>query len=102
MRDNLPIPFPQADLAAFCRKHRIRRMALFGSVLRPDFRPGSDVDVLIEFEPDARIGLFGFQAIEDELSEMLRRKVDLNTAGFLSDLFRDRVLREARDLYVAA
>lgn len=77
-------------------------MALFGSALRCDFRADSDVDVLVEFEPPVRIGLVGFQGLEDELSVLFGRKVDLNTPGFLSDSFRDRVLREARELYVAA
>lgn len=88
-------------IEAFCRRHHIRRLALFGSVLREDFTPESDVDVLIEFEPGARMGL-AFFGIQDELSQLLGRKVDLNTPGFLSEYFRDQVLREARNLYVAA
>ena len=88
-------------LATLCRRHGIRRLALFGSVLRGDVRPDSDVDVLVEFEPGQTPGL-RFIAIEDELSRLLGRKVDLNTPGFLSPHFRDRILREAFPLYEAA
>jgi predicted nucleotidyltransferase len=96
------IDIPKEKIAEFCRKHHIRKLALFGSVLRKDFRPGSDVDVLVEFEPEHIPGLIRFSAMERELSELLRRKVDLNTAGFLSRYFRDEVLREAEVQYVAA
>ncbi|HQT96212.1 MAG: nucleotidyltransferase [Acidobacteria bacterium 37-65-4] len=88
-------------LAALCRRHGIRRLALFGSVLRGDARPNSDVDVLVEFEPGRAPG-FRFIAIQDELSHLLGRTVDLNTPGFLSPHFRDRILREAFPLYEAA
>ena len=89
-----------ARIAEFCRKHNIRRLAFFGSVLRDDFTPGSDVDILVEFEPDHIPGL-AFFAMERELSDILGRKVDLNTPGFLSDYFRDEVLAEAEVLYAA-
>jgi predicted nucleotidyltransferase len=88
-------------IADFCREHRIRRLALFGSVLRDDFGPESDVDVLVEFEPDTHLGL-RFFTLERELSIILGRKVDLNTPGFLSRYFRDEILAEAMNLYVAA
>jgi predicted nucleotidyltransferase len=91
---------PKDKLADFCRRHHIRRLALFGSVLRDDFRPDSDVDVLVEFEPGYVPG-FDFVAIEDELSEMLARKVDLRTPQDLSHYFREQVVREAKALYVA-
>jgi predicted nucleotidyltransferase len=77
------------------------RPALFGSVLRDDFTPESDVDVLVEFEPGFVPGL-RFFSMEEELSTILGRKVDLNTPGFLSRYFRDRVLAEAETQYVAA
>jgi predicted nucleotidyltransferase len=80
---------------------RVRRLALFGSILRDDFRPDSDIDVLVEFEPGATPG-FGFFGMQDELSGILGRKVDLNTPQCLSKYFRDEVLREAHALYVAA
>jgi uncharacterized protein len=93
------IDFPNEKLSAFCRRHRIRRLALFGSVLRDDFRPDSDVDILVEFEPEARVGLLTLADMEIELSELLRHKVDLNTPGFLSKYFRDEVLAEAEVCY---
>jgi predicted nucleotidyltransferase len=92
---------PRDRIAAFCRQHHVRRLALFGSALRDDFTSQSDVDVLVEFESGVRVG-WSFFAMQDELSEILGRKVDLNTEGFLSRYFRDRVLAEAKDLYVAA
>jgi predicted nucleotidyltransferase len=95
------IEIPQQKIAEFCRRHRIRRLALFGSILRDDFRPESDVDVLVEFEPGARTG-YAFFGMQDELSEILGHKVDLNTPGFLSNYFRDEILREAVPLYDAA
>ena len=81
-------------LEEFCKKHHIRRMSLFGSVLHDDFRPDSDIDVLVEFEPGHVPGLSFFR-IQAELSQLLSRPVDLNTAGFLSKYFRDQVLAEA-------
>jgi predicted nucleotidyltransferase len=77
------IRIPKARLASFCKKHHIRRLALFGSVLRPDFGPKSDIDVLVEFEPNHIPGL-AFFGMQDELSKIFGRKVDLNTPGFLS------------------
>jgi predicted nucleotidyltransferase len=89
------------QIADFCRRHHIRKLAFFGSVLRNDFGPDSDVDVLVEFEPGHVPGL-AFLAMEDELSEILGRKVDLNTPGFLSPYFRDRVVAEAEVQYAQA
>ena len=90
----------RAAIADFSRRNRIRRLALFGSALRDDFRPDSDLDILVEFEPDARVGL-RFFALQRELTELLGRAVDLNTPAFLSPYFRDQVMTEAEDLYVA-
>jgi predicted nucleotidyltransferase len=95
------IAIPKEELEAFCRRNRIRRLALFGSVLRDDFTPESDIDVLVEFEPDAKVGL-SFFAMQDELSKLLGREVDLNTAGFLSPYFRNEVLEEAQPIYEPA
>ena len=92
--------FSQQRLAEFCRRHQIRRLALFGSILRDDFGPNSDIDVLVEFEPGVRTG-FRFFAIQDELSEILGRHVDLNTPECLSKYYRDRVLAEAEVQYGA-
>ena len=88
------------EIAELCERHHVRRLALFGSVLRDDFRPDSDVDVLIEFEPGKTPG-FGFITIQDELSDLLGREVDLNTSACLSRFYRDEVLGLAEDLYVA-
>lgn len=90
-----------ATIAAFCRRHRVRRLAFFGSVLRDDFGPDSDVDVLVEFEPGHVPG-FAFFDLQEELSGLLGRKVDLHTPGSLSRYFRERVVGEAQDQYVAA
>ena len=95
------IQVPQEEIAAFCQRHQIRKLALFGSVLRDDLRSESDVDVLVEFEPGTIVGLRFFE-IEQELSKLLGQKVDLNTPGFLSKYFRDQVLAEAETLYVTA
>ncbi|MHC4517297.1 MAG: nucleotidyltransferase family protein [Planctomycetota bacterium] len=85
---------PSAAVAAFCEHHHIRRLALFGSVLRDDFGAESDLDVLVEFDEGHTPGL-AFFGMEEELSALLGRKVDLNTPGFLSRYFRDDVLKEA-------
>jgi uncharacterized protein len=81
-------------IAEFCREHHIKKLAIFGSVLRPDFRVDSDIDVLVEFDPDHIPGL-AFFAMQDELSKILDRRVDLNTPQCLSRYFRDKVLQEA-------
>lgn len=94
------ITIPKEEIAEFCRCHHIHRLCLFGSVLRPDFGPESDVDVLVEFEPGHAPGLTFF-TMEKELSEILGRKVDLNTPQFLSRYFRDQVLAEAEAQYVS-
>lgn len=88
-------------IAEFCRRHHIHRLAFFGSVLREDFSPESDIDVLVEFEPGHVPG-FAFFSIQEELARLLGRPVDLNTPGFLSPYIRPRVVAEAEPLYVAA
>jgi predicted nucleotidyltransferase len=85
-------------ISEFCRRHHIKKLSLFGSVLREDFGPDSDVDVLVEFEPGHTPGL-KFITMQDELSEMLGRKVDLVTPNFLHRLIRDEVLGEAEAKY---
>lgn len=82
------IELPEKAIAEFCRRHHIRKLSLFGSVLRADFGPDSDIDVLVEFETGHVPG-FAFFAMEEELSGLLGRKVDLNTPGFLSRYIRD-------------
>lgn len=99
--DELKIPVPNKRVADFCRKHYIRKLAFFGSVLRDDFGPDSDIDVLVEFEPGHTPGLAFFE-MQEELSQILGRKVDLNTPKFLSRYFREQVIRDARVQYVQA
>ena len=94
------IEIPQEQIREFCRRNHIQKLAFFGSVLREDFLPSSDVDVIVEFEPGHVPGL-EFFAMQHELSRILGRAVDLNTPGFLSSHFRDRVLADAEVQYVA-
>ena len=94
------ITIDQEVLADFCRRHHIRRLSLFGSVLRDDFQPDSDVDVLVEFEPSYRVGLIRLAGMELELSELMGRKVDLRTPADLSRYFRQQVLDSALVQYV--
>jgi hypothetical protein len=98
---SVAIEIPAKDMAAFCKRHHIRKFAFFGSVLRDDFTPQSDVDVLVEFEPGHTPGL-AFFAMQREMSELLGRSVDLNTAGDLSPQFREQVLGEAEVQYESA
>jgi predicted nucleotidyltransferase len=98
---SLQIEVSREAIAAFCQRNHIRRLALFGSVVREDFGPHSDVDVLVEFEPGHTPGL-AFFAMQDELSDLLGRKVDLNTPACLSPYFRDEALVEAEMIYESA
>jgi uncharacterized protein len=103
MMTRAKIDIPRAEIAVFCHRHHIRKLALFGSVLRDDFRSESDIDVLVEFEPSHAPGLIRLAGMELELSDLLGgRRVDLNTPLCLSPYFRDEVLAEAEDLYVQA
>lgn len=95
------ITIPHDAIATLCQRYHIRRLALFGSVIRDDFTPESDVDVLVEFQAGRVPGLLFFE-IQDELSDMLGRRVDLNTPGFLSRWFRESVLASAEVIYDAA
>lgn len=96
------ITLDDAELAALCRRHGIRRLALFGSALHDELRPDSDIDLLVEFEPGSTPGLIGIAAIELELECLLDRRVDLRTPADLSRYFRDTVTAESRPLYDAA
>ena len=87
---------PEGQLAAFCQRYHIKSLAIFGSVLREDFRPDSDIDVLVEFQPGCTPGLLKLASMESELSLLFaNRKVDLRTSQDLSHHFRDRVVSEA-------
>ncbi|MBI2083964.1 MAG: nucleotidyltransferase family protein [Deltaproteobacteria bacterium] len=89
----------QQEIADFCRTRRIRKLSLFGSVLRDDFSPDSDVDVLVEFEKNVAVGFLSLAGMELDLSKILGRKVDLRTPAELSRYFRREVLREAQVQY---
>jgi uncharacterized protein len=95
------IEIPQELLNEFCQRRRIRRLSLFGSVLRDDFGPQSDVDVLVEFDPAATVGYFELADMELELSELLGRKADIRTPAELSRCFRQEVLAVAEPQYVS-
>ena len=96
------VEIPEQKITEFCIKNKIRRLSLFGSILRDDFGPDSDVDVLIEFAHEAHIGLIGLAGMEIELSRILGRKVDLNTPNSLSHYFREEILSSAETQYDAA
>ena len=96
---NPQVSIPRGRLAAFCRNRGIKRLAIFGSALRADFGPESDIDVLVEFEAHHTPGLLGIAGMELELSRMFGRKVDLRTPEDLSRYFRQSVLDEAQVQY---
>jgi len=96
------IAIHKEEIAGFCRRHQIRKLALFGSVLRDDFTPESDVDVLVEFDPSARVGLISLAGMEIELSQILGRKAELHTVRSLNPRFRGEVLAEAEVLHEQA
>jgi hypothetical protein len=98
---HVAIDVPAQSIREFCEKNRILKLSLFGSVLRGDFARESDVDVLVEFAPDARVGLIRFAGIENALTDLLGRRVDLNTVESLSRYFHDEVLAEAETIYDA-
>ena len=94
------IDIPREEIAEVCRRYRVHRLALFGSVIRDDFTPESDVDVLVQFEPGYAAG-FEFFRMRRELIALLGREVDMHTAASLSPYFRQEVLDEAEEIYVA-
>jgi uncharacterized protein len=93
------IKIPQKKIADFCKRNHIRKLLFFGSVLRNDFGPASDVDVLVEFESGVVAGFLRLAAMENELSGILKRKVDLRTPAELSRYFRQEVLDSAEIQY---
>jgi len=97
-----PLPISEQELAGFCRTRGIRRLSLFGSVLKGTARSDSDIDLLVEFEPGRIPGLLGLADMEAELSELMGgRRVDLRTPNDLSRLFREAVVRDAETQYAA-
>ena len=97
--DTLPVALPPGEIEEFCLRNHIRKLSLFGSILTPRFRPESDIDVLVEFEPGSKVTLFDIAGMELELTEKLGRKVDLRTAEDLSRYFRDQVVTTAAVQY---
>ena len=99
------IDLPEERIAEFCRKHRVRKLSLFGSALREDFRPDSDVDVLVSFAEDARYSLFDLAAMEEELASILGRKVDLVEREAIEQsenyIRRRHILQSEEPVYVA-
>ena len=93
------LPMPRGKIAAFCRKYGIRKFSLFGSVLRDDFGPDSDVDVVAEFRSDARFGLFELVEMQDELSEIVGRKADIHEFRSLRPWMQEEVARSMELFY---
>ena len=99
----LRLPIDRDKIAEFCRRNHIRKLSIFGSALRDDFGPESDVDVLVEFDPEHVPGFFGLAGMEQELSELIGgRQVDMNTPKCISPYFRDDVLAQAEVQYARA
>lgn len=97
----IPINLPFDDLGVVCRRYHVRELSLFGSTARGEARPDSDVDFLVEFEPEARIGLIAFNGLAEELSELLHRPVDLVSKRGLKQIIREQVLGEAEVVFAA-
>lgn len=98
MRNTLPIPITEERIAEFCRKNHIARLSFFGSVLRNDFRPDSDVDVLVEFE-EGKIPGLAFFRMQEEFANMVGRKVDLLTPDSIKSHYRQNILSSAKEYY---
>lgn len=98
---NIPERFPVSGerIRDFCRRNQIQKLGLFGSVLREDFTPDSDIDILVEFRENARVGLFSLMRMKRELEEAVHRKIDIRTPKDLSPYFRERVVSGAELLY---
>ncbi len=99
MGSKAKIEIPRERMAEFCRKHHIRKLAFFGSVISEHFTQDSDVDVLVEFEPGQVVGLLRLAGMELELSEIIGRKIDMRTPADLSRYFREEVLSSAEIQY---
>jgi predicted nucleotidyltransferase len=95
------IKIPKQELAEFCRRYNVQKLALFGSALREDFRPESDIDVLVSFQPDAHVGFITFSRMQRELSELFQRPVDLVPMDGLKPVIRDSILSNIEEVYAA-
>ena len=101
MNEALPFPIPLEKLADFCRQYQVRELALFGSMLRQDHRPDSDVDLLVSFQPATRVTFLTLARMQRELEALLGRKVDLVPKDGLKPVIREHILATARVLYAA-
>ena len=95
------IKIPTENLDTFCQRYQVRRLSLFGSVLRDDFRDDSDIDVLVQFEPDARVGFMTLGKMQRELAALFKRPVDLIPQDGLKPVIREDVLANAQEVYAA-
>ncbi|SPD72232.1 putative nucleotidyltransferase [uncultured Desulfobacterium sp.] len=95
----ISIDFPKDKVADFCRRNHIRKLSVFGSVLKDNYRADSDIDILVEFDPDHTPGLISLARMENELTRILGRKVDMRTAEDLSRYFRNEILQSAEVQY---
>ena len=95
------VQLPMDRIADVCRRYGVKELAIFGSAVRGELRPDSDIDILVEFQSSARIGLFGFASLSDELTSLLGRRIDLVTKQGLKPHVRPNVLREAQLVYAA-
>jgi predicted nucleotidyltransferase len=101
MTDTVPLYIPFEELADFCRRYQVRELALFGSMLRQEHRPDSDVDLLVSFAPAARVTFLTLARMQRELEALLGRKVDLVPKDGLKPIIREHILATARVLYAA-
>lgn len=101
MRTTARIDIPLEALAELCRRYHVRELALFGSILRDDFRDDSDIDMLVEYEPDVRVTLFDHFDLQRELEDLLGRSVDLLPKNGLRNLLRESVLASSSVIYAA-
>ena len=97
----IKIKIPKKELSEFCQRYQIQRLALFGSVLGDNFRKESDVDVLVSFQPEARVGFITFSRMQRELAELLKRPVDLVPMDGIKPVIRDSVLANIEEIYAA-
>ncbi len=95
------VVLPELEIKKLCQHYRVRELALFGSVLRDDFNVGSDIDVLVEFEPEAQIGFITLSRMQRELANLFHRPVDLVPKGGLKPQIRQNVLSSAQVIYAA-
>jgi predicted nucleotidyltransferase len=100
MATSTGFPLSDEEIAVFCRRHQIRKLSLFGSILTDRFNAESDIDVLVEFEPGATVGLIRRAAIQLELADMVGHRIDLRTPAELSRYFRQRILDNAEVRFV--